>query len=532
MDVQSVGGTSQDEVYSMATDSVGNVYVTGYFGSNIDFGTTTLSSAGEHNIYVAKRNPDGDWLWARKVEGTAYSLGYGIAIDSNDNCYITGEFLSHALFGSISLSGSGNMNSFVAKMDCNGNWLWARQAEVSSGNNGNSIAVDADANIYIAGTFSNIAEFGTFILNTSDNDVNTFVVKLDSNGNWLWARQSVVTDYAIALGLALDSNSNIYLSGFFLGTSCFGEYALTSDSADMFVTKLDSNGNWLWARKAESAGAEGNIIAYSIAVDTMSNIYTAGSFQGTVSMGNDTLISTNHSDDIFVSKLDTNGNWLWARQAGGQNHDQAIDIDIRSDNILYVLGSFDGSATFGNRTLDGFGSMDIFIARMLTSGQWSTVNAAGGVGNDRGQCIVTCPVSEILASGSFTGSASFDGNTIISNGNSDIFIAEVHIATPVNDDLEVPMPPFTIVNNYPNPFRGTTKIVVAIEDNKDVYELAIYDTRGRKIKNIHHGTLPKGESSFTWMAEDELSRNLPSGVYIYKLSNGATSQTKKMVLVK
>lgn len=531
-DTQNVGGTWNDGVWSMATDSEGSVYVIGYFGSIITFGDITLNAYDEYRMFIAKMNANGDWLWANQLSIGAYWCGNALAIDNEDNCYVMGQFSGSITFGAISLSSSSPMGLFVAKLDSDGNWLMAVQAGGVGSIDQYNIAVDADNNAYVTGTFSNVVTFGTNILSSTGGSINTFVAKLDATGNWLWAKQTLGGNLVVPQGIALDSDANIYLTGYFTAPATFGEHALTCDIMDTFVTKLDSNGNWLWARKSGSTNGQGIAMAYGITIDSMANIYVAGVFQNTVSFGNDSLISISQSEDIFVAKMDTNGNWLWARQAGGQENDCARDIAIQSDDLLYIFGSFIGSATFGNRTLNGFGDQDIFVARIDTNGNWNTVKAAGGVGADSGESIVVSPISGIFASGGFTDIAGFDGNILSSNGDWDIFIANVQIATPVGDELDVPELPFSIVNCYPNPFSKTTKIVVNIEDSKDVYELAVYDLRGRKLKILHNGALPKGERTFTWMADDVLFCNLPSGVYFYKLSNGTTSQTRKMVLVK
>ncbi len=531
-DAQNVGGTWNDGVWSMATDSEGSVYVIGYFGSIITFGDITLNAYDEYRMFIAKMNANGDWLWANQLSIGAYWCGNALAIDNEDNCYVMGQFSGSITFGAISLSSSSPMGLFVAKLDSDGNWLMAVQAGGVGSIDQYNIAVDADNNAYVTGTFSNVVTFGTNTLNSPGGTANTFVAKLDASGNWLWAKQSLGGNLVVPQGIALDSDANIYLTGYITAPATFGEHALTCDMMDTFVTKLDSNGNWLWARKSGSPNGQGIAIDHGITIDSMANIYVAGLFQNTVSFGNDTLISTSQSEDIFVAKMDTNGNWLWARQAGGQENDYAKDIALRNDNILYLIGYFMGSATFGNRTLNGFGEQDIFVARIETNGNWNTVRAAGGVGADSGESIVVSPISDIFAAGSFMGSASFDDDNLISNGLRDVFVARIQIATPVGDELDVPELPFSIANCYPNPFSKTTKIVVDIEDSKDVYELAVYDLRGRKIKTLHSGALPKGERTFTWMADDELACNLPSGVYFYKLSNGTTSQTRKMVLVK
>ena len=117
------GGTNDDTGYSIAVDANGNSYVTGSFFGSATFGTTTLTSSGYEDIFVAKMDNNGNWLWANKAGGTNWDYGYGIAVDANGNSYVTGYFWGNATFGTTTLTSSGQYDIFVAKMDSNGNWL-------------------------------------------------------------------------------------------------------------------------------------------------------------------------------------------------------------------------------------------------------------------------------------------------------------------------------------------------------------------------------------------------------------------------
>ncbi len=128
------GGSSNDYGYGIAVDSSGNAFVTGYFrGSSADFGSTTLNSSGASDVFVAKLDSSGNWLWAERAGGSSADYGSGIAVDSSGNAYVTGFFRSpSADFGSTTLNSSGAYDVFVAKLDSSGNWLWAERAGGSS----------------------------------------------------------------------------------------------------------------------------------------------------------------------------------------------------------------------------------------------------------------------------------------------------------------------------------------------------------------------------------------------------------------
>ena len=236
---------------------------------------------------------------AKKAGGTNDDDGHSIATDSFGNSYITGYFSSApASFGTINLTSSGSADIFVAKLDSNGNWLWAKQAGGIYDDEGRGIAIDSYGNSYVTGAFARTVSFGTTTL-TSSGYVDIFVAKLDSDGNWLWAKQAGGTGFDFGYGIATKSSGYSHVTGKFQGTASFGSTTLTSSgNADIFVAKLDNSGNWLGAQKAGGTGIDDG---QSIAIDSYGNSYVTGYFQRTASFG-DINISSSGLYDIFVAK--------------------------------------------------------------------------------------------------------------------------------------------------------------------------------------------------------------------------------------
>nr|MDA3864149.1 SBBP repeat-containing protein [Deltaproteobacteria bacterium] len=145
--------------------------------------------------------------WAVKAGGIDYDWGQGIAVDSNGNIYITGRFYGTAEFGSTTLTSAGGNGVFIAKVDSSGNYLWAVKAGGSSDDRGNGIAVDSNGNSYITGYFGGTAEFGSTTL-TSAGGNGVFIAKVDSSGNYLWAVKAGGSSDDRGNGIAVDSNGN------------------------------------------------------------------------------------------------------------------------------------------------------------------------------------------------------------------------------------------------------------------------------------------------------------------------------------
>ena len=429
---KNAGGISEDWSYNIAVDVSGNSYITGYFKGSATFGSTNLTSKGCIDIFIAKLDSSGNWLWAKKAGGTDWDGGLGIAVDASGNSYVTGYFADSAIFGSTTLTGNEGDNIFVAKLDSNGNWLWVKKAGGTGYDGGLGIEVDASGNSYVTGDFSGTVTFGSTTL-TSRGNSDIFVAKLDSSGNWLWAKKAGGKGYDKGHGIAVDAVNNIYVTGIFEGSATFGSTTLINKSSeyyyDIFIAKLDSSGNWLWAQNAGGTGSDwGN----GIAVDASGNSYVTGYFDSDATFGSTTLTS-NGGNDIFVAKLDSSGNWLWAKNAGASDTDSGNGIAVDASGNSYVTGYFLSTATFGDITLTSYGGTDIFIAKLDSSGNWlwaKNAGRTGGEGNgiaidNNGNSYVTgilfCNDTDSATSENIT---SYESDESL---NIDIFVAKVHI---------------------------------------------------------------------------------------------------------
>ncbi|MFO8145372.1 MAG: SBBP repeat-containing protein [Candidatus Syntrophosphaera sp.] len=451
------GGTGYNEGQSIAVDSQGNQYVSGKFQGIASFGAHTIYSSGNYDIFAAKLDPDGNWLWAVKAGGTASDAGTGIAVDASGNAYLTGFFYGTAGFGGYTLTSSGNYDIFAAKLDPNGNWLWAVKAGGTSNDNGEGIAVDGSGNAFLTGEFQNTATFGAHTI-ASSGDQDIFAAKLDPNGNWLWAVKAGGTSNDFGYGIAMDGSGNAFLTGGFQVTASFGGYNLTSSGVqDIFAAKLDTNGNWLWAVQA---GGASNDNGYGIAMDGSGNAWLTGAYYGTASFGPYTFTSSG-GFDIFAARLDTNGNWLWAASAGGISNDNGYGIAVDGSGNAWLTGVYYGTANFGSHTITSSGSYDIFAAKLDPNGNWLWAIKAGGASNDYGYGIAVDGADNAYFTGYFYGTAGFGPFTLTASGNFDIFAAKLEQPTLTalfNADATQGMEPLT-VNFTDNSLPGNGDII-------------------------------------------------------------------------
>ncbi len=398
---RSFGGNSFDEGQSIAVDFSGNVYTTGYFQVTVDFdpstGTFNLISEGSHDVFVQKLDSSGNFIWAKSLGSVVDDVGYSITLDASGNVYTTGYFYGFVDFdpgaGTANLTSAGLFDIFVQKLDASGNFLWARSIGSTANDVGLSIKVDASGNVYTTGYFNGAVDFdpdsGTANLTSVGSD-DVFIQKLDSSGSFLWARSFGASSNDLGHSIKIDALGNVYTTGFFLGTVDFdpgvGTANLTpAGSGDIFVQKLDASGNFLWAK---SFGGSSFDIGHSITVDSSGNAYTIGNFRGTLDFdpGAGTAYLTSVSvgqADVFVQKLDTSGNFLWARSFGGSDIDLGNSITVDASGNVYSIGSFAGTADFdpgaGAANLISAGFSDVFVHKMSQGGVTGLVGIAKGV---------------------------------------------------------------------------------------------------------------------------------------------------------
>ena len=343
-------------------DAAENVYVTGQYQLTADFdpgaGTFNLTAVNQNDIFTLKLDPAGNFLWAKSQGGAMSDIGYSVAISAAGTVYTTGSFSGTADFdpgaGVSNMTAGVLSDSYISALDANGNFLWAKQ--IAGGFNGaRSITTNALGNIISAGYFSGTKDFdpGAGVFNmTSAGAGDIYILKLDGAGNFIWARSvgGIGTDETESV--ALDPLGNVYATGRFSFTADFdpgpGTFTYTaSGTDDMFILKLNVNGGFAWAKQITSPLFE---VGRNIATDAAGNVYTTGIFQDLTDFDPGPGVfnlTSNGSNNIFISKLNTAGDFVWAMRFGGFSSDDrgnAIAVDA-SDN-LYVTGNFSGQIDF------------------------------------------------------------------------------------------------------------------------------------------------------------------------------------------
>lgn len=351
----------------IAMDITGNVYVTGYYDTIVDFdpgpGIFNLTPNGSNDVFILKLNSTGNFVWAKNFGGSNAGVGpESITIDLAGKIYITGGFGGNVDFDPN--AGISNLNSgstgatFISKLDTSGNFIWAKCITGSSiYNRGFDIAYDSFGNVYTTGHFWGDCDFdpgpGTYTLDpppSQFSDASVFISKLDASGNFIWAKKLGRKPYGVYDGysIAIDASDNVYTTGSYEvgdfdpgpGTytlSCSGPY-------NSFISKLDPSGNFIWAKCVG-----GKSVGKSIAIDAMKNVYTMGTFEYSTDfdpgVGTFSLTGANNPNpNVFILKLDSIGNFQWAGSSYGYVDcytSSALSIDAFGN--VFATGTIHGS---------------------------------------------------------------------------------------------------------------------------------------------------------------------------------------------
>ena len=384
--------------------------------------------------------------WAKAMGGTGSDAGDSITTDASGNSYTTGSFNGTVDFdpstGTYNLTSGGDMDIFIQKLDSNGNFVWAKAIGGTNIDRGLSINIATSGNIFITGFFEGTVDFdpsaSIYNLTVSSGGRDIFVLKLDADGNFLWAKAMGGTSYALGASISTDASGNSYTTGDFWQTVDFdpsaNTYNLTAAGGrDIFVLKLDTNGNFVWAKVMGGTLLDDG---WSISTDANGNSYTTGEFGGTVDFdpsANTYNLTSAGDADIFIQKLDADGNLLWAKAMGGTDYDYGYSISIDSSGNIYTTGSFRGTADFDPSAdtfeLTSAGNADIFIQKLDVDGNLLWAKAMGGTSFDVGHSISTDATGNSYTTGEFYGTADFDSSAntynLTSAGDSDIFIQKL-----------------------------------------------------------------------------------------------------------
>ena len=427
------GGNYEDAGTSVAIDASGNVFSLGYFySSSISF-TTTASSVvtlnnnyGGSNMYLAKYDSCGNFLWAKQAFGHdgGSTIGAALTTDAAGNVYVTGNYQTDTLFlGTTYLVKTGGVNAFIAKYNASGVVQWAKTSTGNSQDMPYAITIDASTNIYIAGYFNSTAViFGgnSFANGTNDSFTNdVFVAKFDNSGNNLWVNGSTsnkaTSGDAKAYGIGLDGANNVYVAGSFGSAYIrFGTDSLANAGYnDIFMVKYNTSGVLQWLK---SAGSTDDDAAYGLTSDASGNVYITGQIgaSSTVVFGTSSITNNAINPTAFLAKYNTSGTAQWGRVAQGDHYSYNVGNSVTLDALgnPYIIGSFSSDSlqigavrlyntSYTNGSGGGDYYDDVFAAKYKSNGVLSWARSAGGDSSDVGISLAVGANNSVCITGEF-----------------------------------------------------------------------------------------------------------------------------------
>lgn len=298
-----------------------------------------------------------------------------------------------------------------------------------------AITADNNKNVFLTGSFQGINidfnpnDSNSFLMGASGAS-DIFLEKVDSNGKFIWVKKFGNFYGETPQAIATDSEGNIYLIGYyydqvnFNGTNPNGIITSINGGSDIFILKLDNNGNFVWVKTIGGPELER---VNSFVIDLNDNLYLTGSFEDSVNFSTNAVsnyITSKGSTDYFIQKLDKNGDVQWTNTGGNISYDRANDINVDSKGNVYVIGTFYNNMYVefptGIQYITSKGGIDVFLQKLSSTGLVKWVKVIGSTQHDRAMSINLDSKDNLFVTASFgyevdlgEGKKNYDGNVLI-----------------------------------------------------------------------------------------------------------------------
>ena len=342
------------------------------YGHSITFENSpvTITCIGDNDMFLAKYDLDGNLLWAVSGGGYYSDKALGITADKNGNVYVCGFFTNTAIFSGTTIYGNGNKEIFIAKYDMNGNFIWIRQAGGPGRDEAKAIKCDASGNVYITGMYEDGKLYESFTLASPQDYFNIFLAKYDPDGNLAWVKTAGGNYDDVAWALTIDDAGKIFIAGEFNATATFDTIKLiTTGSANIFVACYEDTGTALWAA---SAGGPLIDRARGIGCDG-TNLYITGQFSMSANFGSFSLIGTDSSEIFIARlNNEGDFEWATAvggppDSVETLSYESGNSIYAENTGNVYVTGTLLNGGIFGSTAITPYSRSDVFITK-LTAG--------------------------------------------------------------------------------------------------------------------------------------------------------------------
>lgn len=420
-------GTTQ-LVTDIAVDAAENIFVVGAFLGTLDFGMgATLVSAGDYDAYLAKLDANGNTLWAVRFGGTGPDRIESVALTAAGDPVVGGSYGANFSIGMTNFPWVGGIDGFVARFSgADGSLAWRRTFGDAQNQRCASVAVAGMMDdVYCFGDFSGQITVGMQTLSTMGLE-DLFAVRYTSAGSFFAVTQSGDTAGQTARSIVVNDSLTAYLAAKFDGKLNWG--SLTSaGQGDVFLGRFANNSGVDWAFSAGDTNTQQpNGIAL---VGQTGGVAFVGDFEGVADFKGNAVVSKG-GFDAFITRVDASGAVSWVRSIGdgdsavAADDQYATDITAMDDGTLFVTGYAAGTVDFGSGLIAGPGDTDFYVMRLDPTGKTQWSLRSGGANSQFGRAIALSGTSEFVVAGDFRDTLDLGNGPLTSAGSNDVFIAK------------------------------------------------------------------------------------------------------------
>ncbi len=408
----------------VSADGNGGVFIAGSFEQRCTLGDMMLESAGAADVLLGRMGPEGNPRWFKSFGASGGDYAFDVATDSEGDVLVTGMCAAKTHFDDIVPRIAGRSDAFTAKFTKAGKVLWVQTVGGAALDGGNEICADAKNNALVIGnTYGSITVGAKEFRHRGGMDA--FVLKYAADGTLLWARQLAGTGNEQGRGLAAAPDGSVLVTGEFSGSMGLGETTLESvgDARDIFVGKFSATGEPVWARRFGSTGED---YGRGIGADARGNIYLSGVFSGKVNFEGQ-LLDSGQGKGIFFIKLDPLGRVQWARSMSGAAWAEGAEIEVDNQGRSFVSGTFVGTLGIGARKIGVPGKAGMFVASFGADGELLWLKEPRGNARSANYAIALDNQDRLTVVGSFAGQLDFDGHLLESGADEACFISQLEL---------------------------------------------------------------------------------------------------------
>lgn len=523
-------GSSNKNLSDIKVDNFGNTYCVGKYkyvsGAPTILGNTTLPVTADNDVYVVKLDSSGACIWVKTFGSNFDDDGVAIEISEAGYIYILGNYEDSITIGNFTMVDSSSqyslMNTYIAKLDTSGNFIWAKSLRSTLSNSctlmNTSLFVDQNENIFITGRFAGTLELNDVTI-ISNGDYDIYMIKMDVNGEILFARSFGNVGYDHGHSIIGDQSGNLYLLGSFEGPNLtLDTITLTSIALNTeFLAKFNSNGECIRISKM------GNLTANWFGgwdIDDSSNLFISGDFGNTLTLDTLSITANGLTSDIFIAKFNADLNINWLKSFGGNasdgnfgfclDHDGNCIVELDLGTSMFINGVYYDTANGSNFLIkldnqgnplwvsEGYNGLLRAIDVDMANNIYIAIMIDGIIGNLE------------IGDTTFIPSNYYNRDVVVAKLGNNIYTQPGTGINKIDGNSEEP---FLLL--YPNPVLQNE-----INANFSVKaSLKIFNAHGQEVfeqRNIE--------------GQQKLSLNLKSGIYLALIQTKNASYTQKVIV--